>query len=75
MRPCKHCGTNLDGDLIIHTFLSMGKTYDDAIECAKVYQGWEAHETRNRWGREIGMNSMELDRVVYYACPDCGGKV
>jgi hypothetical protein len=75
MRPCKHCETNLDGDLIFQTFLDQGNTEKEALATAKMYSGWEQRGLANRWGREIGHYDYVPDRTVYYKCPDCGKKV
>lgn len=75
MRPCKHCGTNLDGGLVIQSFLDQNYSAEKAIETAKMYSGWEERGLLNRWGREIGQYDMYSDRTAFYVCPDCGGKV
>lgn len=68
---CPHCNANLDGDLVIETFMEQGKTRKEALESAAYYSGWNEHGELNRWGRKIGISSMEHDRVMEWQCPDC----
>jgi hypothetical protein len=75
MRPCKHCGTNLDGELIYQTFLDQGYTEKEALKTAKMYSGWEQRGLANCWGREIGRYDLDTDMINYSVCPDCGKKV
>jgi len=68
---CPHCNANLDGDLIIDYPLSQGKTMEEAIAYASMYSGWNTHKENNRWGRAIGIYSIDKDRTVCHRCPDC----
>jgi hypothetical protein len=71
---CPHCNSNMDGELIYDTFIEQGKTPEVALEYSKNYAGWEKHGLQNRWGRKIGIYSLNLDRTMEYQCPDCGKK-
>ena len=70
---CSHCNVSLDGDLIIDYLLSQGNSREEALEYAKCYAGWEEHGEANRWGRAIGLYSLEKDCTIGYRCPDCQG--
>lgn len=70
---CTHCNADLDGDLVINYPLSQGKSREEALEYAKLYAGWNEHGKANRWGRAIGLYSLEKDRTMAYRCPDCDG--
>jgi hypothetical protein len=70
---CPHCNVSLDGDLIIDYPLSQGESMDEAIDYAKLYAGWDEHGEANRWGRAIGLYSLEKDCTIGYRCPDCQG--
>lgn len=69
---CPHCNANLNGDLVIDYPLSQGKSREEALAYATSYSGWEEHGEANRWGRAIGLYSIEKDRTMAYRCPDCG---
>lgn len=71
---CPHCNADLDGDLVIDYPLSQGQTRDEALAYAAMYDGWDKHGEENRWGRALGIYSMEQDRTIGYRCPDCGGE-
>jgi DNA-directed RNA polymerase subunit RPC12/RpoP len=68
---CPHCKADFDDNLIYDTFINQGKTKEEAIKCAKYYEGWEQYGPANRWSRAIGISSLELDRTTGYMCPDC----
>jgi transcription initiation factor IIE alpha subunit len=68
---CPHCNADLDGDLVINYPLSQGKTMEEAFEYAKNYQGWDNYKENNRFGRAIGLYSLDQDRTTGYRCPDC----
>lgn len=68
---CPHCNTNLDGDLVIESFLNSGYDLTRAKTYAGMYVGWDEHGENNRWSRAIGMYSMSSDRTTSYRCPDC----
>ena len=70
---CPHCNASLDGDLVIDYPLSQGKSMDEALAYAKFYAGWDEHGEANRWGRAIGLYSLEKDRTIGWRCPDCNG--
>lgn len=72
---CPHCCVSLLGEKIIDVFLKQGKTYDQALEWARLYKGFEEYGIENRFGREIGIYDIEKDRTVYYICPDCKEKL
>jgi predicted nucleic-acid-binding Zn-ribbon protein len=60
---CPHCGTNLMGELIPLEAISKGFYPVLCRECGG----------RNHYGRQIARVDPDLDRVVEYMCPDCGG--
>ena len=67
---CPKCNSNLEGQLIYETFLDQyAGDETKALEAAAMYG---ATKTEGRWGRAIGIYSMEKDRTVAYRCPDCG---
>ena len=68
---CPHCNANLDGELIIDTFLEQGKDYDTALRYATMYSGWEQYGLENRWSNRIGIYCMDKDRTTHYKCPYC----
>jgi hypothetical protein len=70
---CPHCKADLDGELVIESFMKSGKTREEAIELAGHYSGWQEYKELNRWGRQVGISDIFLDRVTHYKCPDCGG--
>lgn len=37
----------------------------------EVASNYGATKDKGKWGREIGIYSMELDRTVRWKCPDC----
>lgn len=83
---CPSCGASLDGGSIWETGLEFaleGKHYsqhgnpaettEEAEKLADKYaEAYGATRTHGRWGRQIGIYSMERDRTVRYKCPDCG---
>ena len=66
---CPHCKADLDGEDIVFTFMSLGKSAEQAEETAKKYYGYR--EGHTKWSRRISMYSLELDRTTSYRCPDC----
>lgn len=68
---CPHCNANLDGELIIETFMQQGRSREEAEKSASNYAGWDEHGQNNRWGRRIGISSLKHDRVMEWLCPDC----
>lgn len=68
---CPLCQSNLEGGLIYQTFLEEYDDHDKALDTAGHYG---ATQTEGRWGREIGIYSIETDRTVAYQCPDCYGE-
>jgi hypothetical protein len=71
MRTCRHCNFNLDGELILDFFIKQGKSKEEALETAKLYQGWEEFGEQNRWKLEIGIYDINLDRTTHSICPNC----
>lgn len=71
---CPHCKADMDGDLVINYPLSKGETYEEALKYAKSYEGWEQYGVENRWGRQILIYDVRLDRTVRQRCPDCQGE-
>ena len=68
MKHCPNCNSNLEGGLIYQTFLEQGHSPEQALDYAK---GYGATATEGRWGREIGIYDIDLDRTVAWRCPDC----
>jgi len=66
---CPKCKSNLDGELIFDTFMKKYGNEQKALETASMYG---ATKTEGRWGRQIGIYDMELDRTTEWRCPDCG---
>jgi hypothetical protein len=65
---CPKCNINLEGELIYKTFLKKYKDKKKALKIAKMYG---ATSTKGRWGREIGISDMMLDKIIAWRCPDC----
>lgn len=68
---CPHCEVNLDGELIIDTFIKQGKDYSTALKQASYFSGWEQYGLENRWDNRISIYCIYKDRTVSYRCPDC----
>lgn len=68
---CPHCKVNLDGELIIESFIAQGKDYNEALRSAKYYAGWEKYGVTNRWNRRISIYCRDKDKTIMYKCPDC----
>lgn len=66
---CPNCKADLDGDLIYDTFMEKHGDEQKALETAAMYG---ATKTEGRWGRQIGIYSVDKDRTVAHRCPDCG---
>jgi predicted RNA-binding Zn-ribbon protein involved in translation (DUF1610 family) len=66
---CPYCGSDMNGESIWQTFFDKYGDEQKADETAALYG---ATRTQGRWGRRIGLYSMELDRTVAWKCPDCG---
>lgn len=71
---CPHCKADLDGDLVVETFIKQGMSREKAEESASHYYGWKQHGLQNRWGRKIGLSSITHDRIMEWQCPDCSGR-
>lgn len=65
---CPNCKMDFDGELIFETFLRKYGDRRKAIETAEMYG---ATETKGRWGKRIGIYSIEKDRTSMWRCPDC----
>jgi hypothetical protein len=65
---CPNCGINFDGDLIWDTGMEMYGNAEKADEYAKAYG---ATRTTGRWGKKIGIYSMEEDRTTGWKCVEC----
>lgn len=65
---CPNCGVSFDGDLIWQTFKDQGKSDEEADEIAYMYG---ATRTEGRWGKQLGIYSVEKDRTMAYKCYDC----
>jgi hypothetical protein len=68
---CPHCKADLDGKLILDTFLDDVVPMETALEYASHYSGWEQHGKLNRYSRAIGIYDFDKDRTIAYQCPDC----
>jgi hypothetical protein len=72
---CPHCDYNLDdGDI----YEKMKDAYPDKPEEVVLQYcndfGWTP-ENKKRFSKKVGVYSMERDRVLYYECPECKGRV
>ena len=65
---CPNCGINFDGGLIWDTGMEIHNSEEKADEYAEMYG---ATRTTGRWGKNIGIYSMEEDRTVGFKCPEC----
>lgn len=81
---CPKCNADLNGGSIWetgyqmalageHTFPnSAAQSVEEAQRIADNYAAaYGATRTKGRWGRDIGLSSMEQDRIVSLKCPDC----
>lgn len=68
---CPHCNSDMDGELIVDTFIKQGKIEEEAIKYASNYAGWDQYGIDNRWSRKIGLYDLQKDRTIKYKCPDC----
>ena len=68
---CPNCGINFDGGLIWDTGMEMYGNEEKADEYAKAYG---ATRTTGRWGKNIGIYSMDEDRTIGFKCPECKHK-
>lgn len=65
---CPSCNMDFDDDLIFDTFFEKYGNRKKALEVAEMYG---ATESKGRWGKQIGIYSMEKDRTVQFKCPEC----
>ena len=65
---CPNCGINFDGDLIWDTGMEIHGNEEKADEYAKLYG---ATRITGRWGKNIGIYSIEEDRTIGFKCPEC----
>lgn len=81
---CPRCNADFDGGSIWETGYDMalrGEHYNqngvpaDHLEAQqeadRYAEAYGATRTSGRWGRQIGIYSMEKDRTVAWQCPDC----
>lgn len=82
---CPKCDADLNGGSIWEVGYQMALTdgkdtwpnvvaasAEEAEQRADAYaSAYGATRTKGRWGRAIGISSMELDRIVLWMCPDC----
>ena len=68
---CKHCGADFDGGDIIEEFVRQDNTLEEATKIATECYGYGPGHTK--WGRQIGIYNIYLDRTVDTQCPDCKG--
>lgn len=66
---CPNCNIDLDGGLIYETFLEKYQDEEKALDAAEAYG---ATKTTGKWGKRIGIYSMEEDRTTHWKCPECG---
>ena len=66
---CPNCKTDLDGEPIWQFFFKKTGSEKEATHEAKFFG---ATRTRGKFGRQIGICSLEKDRTVAWKCPDCG---
>ena len=65
---CPNCGMDFDGDLIWDTGM---KLYDDEERADEYAELYGATRTTGRWGKNIGIYSIEEDRTIGFKCPEC----
>ena len=66
---CPSCGMDFDDGLIFDTFMEQYEGDEEkALETASHYG---ATKTTGRWGKQIAIYDMELDRTTHYKCPEC----
>jgi len=82
---CPHCGADLNGGSIWDTgleFALAGKHYEQKgvpeTDIAKAEKradeyaaAYGATRAKGRWGRQMGLTDMTLDRITEWQCPDC----
>ena len=66
---CPNCNLDFDDGLIYESFLEEYQDEETALEKASYYG---ATKTTGRWGKKIGIYSMEEDRTTHWKCPECG---
>ena len=65
---CPNCDMDFDGGLIWDTGMQVYGNEEKADEYAKLYG---ATRTTGRWGKNIGIYSVEEDRTIGFKCPEC----
>lgn len=65
---CPKCQASLDGTGIWQTFFD--KTGDEA-EADRIAAMYGASRTKGRWGRAVGLYSINKDVAEAYQCPEC----
>lgn len=65
---CPNCNADLDGGLVWEHFFKESGSEEKADATAALYG---ATRTTGKWGRAIGINCMDRDRIVGWVCPDC----
>ena len=65
---CPNCGMDFDGGLIWDTGMEIYGNEEKADEYSKLYG---ATRTTGRWGKNIGIYSVEEDRTIGFKCPEC----
>jgi len=66
---CPKCKTDFDGGLIWETGMQMYGNEEDADNYAEAYG---ATRTTGRWGKRIGVYSMDEDMTTSWVCYKCG---
>lgn len=67
---CPNCGVCLDGGLVLDSYL-LTSNPSAAVEYCGFHAGYGEYGLANRWGRQIGIYSLEKDMTLEYECPDC----
>ena len=81
---CPSCNADLDGGSIWQTGYDLARDgkhfyqagmdagHEEAEKLADAYAAaYGATREKGRWGRQIGICSLEHDRTVAWRCPDC----
>lgn len=66
---CPNCDADLNGGSIWEYFLDA--TGGDEEEADLIASMYGATRDSGRWGRQLGIYSMDHDRTVQWQCPDC----
>jgi hypothetical protein len=75
MKNCPKCKSSWDGGSILETFIQQRNNghavWKDLTDQQIEEKMKETYNEPYRWGRQISVYSRELDKTVYWKCPDC----